>query len=181
VTNFIVLFAVLIWIMGEKQEGHLQDFNVSGIQCRYIANNVTPQMVERDVNKYIDTCVQWAGRVARIADADPNFSEGKAWVVPIEGKYAYVGYTIMKIGLAQSSKIEEYSNYRSLDLCDCLYSHGDLDIRIGDFVSFTGRILGISKKPDPAHRGSSIERTLIGVTEIHKLRKETLKTPLLPG
>jgi hypothetical protein len=133
-------------------------------------------------NKYLDTCVQWAGRVARIADADPNFSEGKAWVVPIGGRYAYLGYTLMKIDLAPSGKIEEYSNYRSLDRCDYLYSLGYSDIQTGDFVSFTGRILGISKKPDPAHKGSSIERTLIGITEIHKLLSNIpLKTPLPPG
>ena len=180
-TKVIVLVAVLCCLTGGKREG-LQDLNVSGIQCGYIAENVTPRMVERDVSKYIDTCVQWVGRVARIAEADPTFSEGKAWVIPIKGRFAYVGSTILKIDLAPSGNIEEYSNYRSLDLCDCLYSHGNLDIRSGDFVSFTGRILGISKKPDPVHRGSSIERALIGITEIHKLRSNIpLKTPLPPG
>jgi hypothetical protein len=179
-TNVIVLVAVLVWGTVGKQEG-LQDFNVSAIQCRYIATNVTPRMVEKDVNKYIDTCVQWQGRVSRVAEADPNVPGMKAWVVPIEGRFAYFGSTILKIDLAPSGKIEEYLNYRSLNLCDYLYSHGDLDIRTGDFVSFTGRILGISKKPDPAHKGSSIKRALIGITEIHKLRKESLKTPLLPG
>jgi hypothetical protein len=179
-TNVIVLVAILICVTGGKQEG-LQDLNVSGIQCRYIAENVTPRMVEREVSKYIDTCVQWVGRVARIADADPNFSEGRVWLVPIEGRFAYLGSTILQIDLAPSGKVEEFSNYRSLYLCDYLYSHGDLDIQSGDFVSFTGRILGISKKPDLTHRGSSVERALIGITEIHKLRKESLKEPLLPG
>jgi hypothetical protein len=180
-TNVIVLIAAFIIATGDKQEG-LQDFNVSGIQCRYIAKNVTPQMVERDVNRYIDTCVQWEGRVFRIAEADPNVPGMKAWVVPIEGRFVYFGSTILKIDLAPSGKIEEYSNYRSLYLCDYLYSHGDLDIRSGDFVTFSGRILGISKKPDPAHKSSSIERALIGITEIHKLRSNIpLKTALPSG
>lgn len=178
-TNIIVLVAVLVGITGDKQEG-LQDFNVSGIQCQYIAKNVTPRMVERDVNKYIDTCVQWDGRVARIADADPNVSEMRSWVIPIEGKFTYSGSTILQIDLAPSGKIEEYSNYRSLHLCDYLYSLGYSDIRSGDFVTFSGRILGISKKPDPARKGSSIERALIGITEIQKLRKETRKLPSVP-
>jgi hypothetical protein len=139
-------------------------------------------MVERDVSKFADTCIQWVGRVARIAESDPNLSEGKAWVIQIEGRYAYIGYTLMKIDLAPSGKIEEYSTYRSLDRCDFLYSHSDPGIQSGDFVSFTGRILGISKKPDPAHKGTPIERALIGITEIHKLRSNIpLKTPLPPG
>ena len=180
-TNIIVLAAVLFCVRGGNQEG-LQDLNVSGIQCGHIAVNVTPRMVERDVSKFVDTCVQWVGRVARIAESDPNLSEGKAWVIPIEGRYAYLGYTLIKIDLAPSGKIEEYSDYRSLDRCDYLYSLGYSDIQTGDFVSFTGRILGISRKPDPAHKGFSIERTLIGITEIHKvLSNIPLKTPLPPG
>jgi len=80
-----------------------------------------------------------------------------------------------------SGKVEEYSYSRSLRQCDYLYSHGDLDIQSGDFVSITGRILGISKKPDPAHKSFLIERALIGITEIHKLPEETRKTPWIPG
>ena len=179
--TFILLLCLVFGTSGDNQEG-LQDFNVSGIQCRYIAKNVTPQMVERDVNKYVDTCIEWQGRVFRIAEADPNVPMEKAWVIPIEGKFAYLGSTILKIDLAPSGRIEKYSKYNSLNRCDFLYNNGDLDIRRGDFVSFTGRILGISKKPDPTHKGSSIERALIGITEIHKLLSNIpLKTPLPPG
>jgi hypothetical protein len=180
-TNVVLCVSALLLLPGAQKET-LQEFNVSGIQCQYIATRVTPEMVQRDVEQYIDTCVRWEGRVFRIAEADPNVPVGKAWVIPIEGRFAYTGYTLLKIDLAPSGRIEEYSKYSSLSLCDYLYSHGDLDIRIGEFVSFAGRILGISKKPDPAHQGSFIGRTLIGITEIHKLRSNIpLKAQSLPG
>jgi hypothetical protein len=174
-TNVIVLVAILFLTTGDKQEG-LRDFNVSGIECRHIAKNVTPRMVGKDVDKYVDTCVQWDGRVARIADADPNVPGMKAWVVPIEGKFAYLGSTLLNIDLAPSGRVEEDPHYGSLGQCDFLYSLGYSDIRTGDLVSFTGRILGISKKPDPAHGGSSVTRALIGIIEIHKLQREAGST-----
>ena len=176
-TNVIILAAILIWGTGDKQEGRQDVINVSGIECRHIAKSVTPRMVEKNVNKYVDTCVQWNGRLARITEADPNVPQMKAWVVPIEGNFSYCGSTILKIDLAPSGRIEEDSDYRSLDRCDFLYGLGYSDMQTGDLVSFTGRILGISKKPDPARSGSSVERALIGITEIHRLHTGARRTP----
>jgi hypothetical protein len=170
-TNFFMLILCMLPQMGNGQEG-LQNFNISGIECRHISAHVTPQMVEKQLAKYIDTCVQWEGRVASIAEADPNVPELKTWVIPIEGKFAYCGSTLLKIDLTGPGMNAGYLKDAPLGRCDYLYSHGFLDIRRGDIVSFTGRILGISRKPDPAHSGAFLERGLIGVTEIHRIGAE---------
>jgi hypothetical protein len=43
--------------------------------------------------RYVDTCVQWEGRVASIVEADRNVPELKTRVIPIEGRFVYCGST----------------------------------------------------------------------------------------
>jgi len=47
-----------------------QLLNVSGVECRHIAKNVTARMVEKDPKRYVDSCVQWNGVVVQAVEAD---------------------------------------------------------------------------------------------------------------
>ena len=58
--SVIVLLGSLLWGSWNSQD-ELQQLNVSGIQCQRIAKDITPRMVERDMDKYVETCVQWVG------------------------------------------------------------------------------------------------------------------------
>lgn len=165
-SSVIVLIVTLLWASWNSQDD-LQQLNVSGIQCQRIAKDVTPRMVERDVDKYVEACVQWAGKVVRITDADDDGM--KVWVKPIEGKFAYCGFTILTIELSPSGKREDPSTELALPLCDFLYSFDHSGINTGDYVSFTGEILGVSKTPSPTLKTQSIERALLGIIEIHKV------------
>jgi hypothetical protein len=124
-------------------------------------------MVERDMDKYVETCVQWVGKVVRITDADDDGM--KVWVKPIEGKFAYCGFTTLTIELSESGKRAEPSTEPALPSCEFLFSFDHSGINAGDYVSFTGKILGVLKTPSPKLKTQSIERGLIGIIEMHKV------------
>jgi hypothetical protein len=167
VPSVIIVILTLLWGPWTSQDG-LQQLNVSGIQCQRIAKDVTPRMVELDVDKYVETCVQWVGRVDGITDAD--YDDMKVWVKPIEGKFAYCGSTLLTIHLWPSGKKEDPSTEPALPSCDFLYSFSYSGIQRGDHISFTGKILGVSKTPSPTSKTRFIERALIGIIEMHKVQ-----------
>ncbi len=149
----------------------LQEFNVSAIQCQRIAEHVSPRTVEKNPSKFIDSCIQWQGIVATIADAD---NDGiKAWVIPVAGRFAYVGSTRLDIGYAGKSGTDVSARWGTTYPFDYLCTHIAFEIRQGDPVSFTGKILGVTERPDAGHTGQMIRRVLVAITEIRKLDKRT--------
>ena len=162
----VVLIALLLCLRGDKQ-GELQSLNVSGVQCQHIAKRVRPWDVETDAKRYVDSCVHWNGIVGTIIDADVD--ETKAWVIPIEGKFAYCGSPLLTISFHGATGTDMLSSYQTFLPCDFLCAHYPSGIQRGDPVSFTGKILGVSRKADPTQKTRSIERVLIGITEIHKI------------
>ena len=171
--NIIVLIAMLLGIQGDKQT-ELKEFNVSGIQCQQISRGVTVQKVYFHPDRYIDSCIQWEGRVESIVDADVD--ETKAWVIPIEGRFAFCGSTLMTISFLGTG-VESFSSDWAFPEFDFLAAHPEYGIKKGDNVSFTGKVLGISRRPDQEIQGrkfakplfNTTKRPLIAITEMHTI------------
>jgi len=166
----IALMVILACSIMAAQE-KLSEFSVSGIECRKIAGSVTPRMVEKSPNAYVDTCVQWQGIVNTVAEADVDGV--KAWVKRVEGKWEYTGSTRLTISFIGSSAADMYSSFAASSSFEYLCNHIAPNVRRGTRVSFTGKILGVTEKPDPQHDGRTIRMVLIGITEIHALEQDS--------
>lgn len=178
-TRIVAILALLVSNIGFGQE-KLQEFNVSGVQCQHVAERVSRWLVEKEASKYIDSCVQWSGVVATIADADVDGI--KVWVVPVEGRFAYCGTTRLTISFYGTTGTDMLSSFATFPPFEYLCTHRTADIQRGAAVSFVGKILGVSKRPDPDHHGQALERILIGITEIHKLdHGAEVKSPRWPA
>ena len=127
----LALLALVLFEPGDGQR-ELQSFNVSGIQCQNIARRVHPRDVQSDAKRYIDSCVQWKGVVSSIIDADIDGT--KAWVIPVEGRFAYCGGTLLKISFYGATGTDALSSYRTFLDCDFLYAHHPSGIQRGYFL-----------------------------------------------
>jgi hypothetical protein len=127
-------------------------------------------MVEKDGNKYVDSCVGWEGVVNTIADADLEGT--KACVIPIEGRFAYCGSTRLTIRFYGATGTDLGSSYMAVPQFDYLCTGRTEGIRSGDAVSFVGKVLGLSRRPDLNHLRRVVEKVLIGITEIHRIDRQ---------
>ena len=95
------------------------------LKCNNVSD-ITPQMVEKNPDKYIGECVKWRGQVSDIKEA----GEGMVYIIPVEKKYDYCGKTQLSISVNKSGKISGKWLYGTwlpdydyaLSLCEYLYS-----------------------------------------------------------
>lgn len=168
----IILTIFLMTFISCQKE--LEQFDVSQLSCDNVNTELTPQMVEKNPNKYVGECVEWIGRVSNINET----GSGLVYIIPVPEKYNYCGKTQLSITLV--NKIEYWDIGETwlpdmnpaLMLCEYLYGDELPNIFTDDYVKFKGKILGETKREHPLFKDRFVEFPLIAIIEIEKYVKK---------